>query len=74
MNVNMNPIMKTNWRSGLQRLPCQGPHAIYSTLPACSKSSPVRSSVSVDASHNYERTHIDALTATTNWVLAYLLS
>lgn len=28
----------------------------------------------VDASHNYERTHIDALTATTNWILAYLLS
>ena len=27
----------------------------------------------VDASHNYERTHVDALTATTNWVLAYLL-
>jgi len=28
----------------------------------------------VDASHNYERTHIEALEATTNWVLAYLLS
>jgi len=28
----------------------------------------------VDASHNYERTHIDALVATTNWILAYLLS
>jgi putative aminopeptidase FrvX len=28
----------------------------------------------VDASHNYERTHIEALTATTNWILAYLLS
>jgi putative aminopeptidase FrvX len=28
----------------------------------------------VDASHNYERTHTDALTATTNWLLAYLLS
>jgi putative aminopeptidase FrvX len=28
----------------------------------------------VDASHNYERTHTDALIATTNWVLAYLLS
>lgn len=28
----------------------------------------------VDASHNYERTHIDALTATTKWVMAYLLS
>lgn len=27
----------------------------------------------VDASHNYERTHIDALVATTNWILAYLL-
>jgi putative aminopeptidase FrvX len=27
----------------------------------------------VDASHNYERTHIDALRATTQWVLAYLL-
>lgn len=28
----------------------------------------------VDASHNYERTHIDALMDTTRWVLAYLLS
>ncbi|MBS1248755.1 MAG: putative aminopeptidase YsdC [Chloroflexi bacterium] len=28
----------------------------------------------VDASHNYERTHMDALTATTKWILAYLLS
>lgn len=28
----------------------------------------------VDASHNYERTHTEALTATTNWILAYLLS
>ena len=28
----------------------------------------------VDASHNYERTHTDALEATTNWLLAYLLS
>jgi len=28
----------------------------------------------VDASHNYERTHTDALIATTNWCLAYLLS
>ncbi len=28
----------------------------------------------VDASHNYERTHMDALVATTNWVIAYLLS
>jgi putative aminopeptidase FrvX len=27
----------------------------------------------VDASHNYERTHTDALVATTSWVLAYLL-
>ncbi|HNW13645.1 MAG TPA: M42 family metallopeptidase [Anaerolineaceae bacterium] len=27
----------------------------------------------VDASHNYERTHTDALTATANWILAYLL-
>lgn len=27
----------------------------------------------VDASHNYERTHTDALIATTNWCLAYLL-
>lgn len=27
----------------------------------------------VDASHNYERTHTDALIATTRWVLAYLL-
>lgn len=27
----------------------------------------------VDASHHYERTHIDALKATTNWILAYLL-
>ena len=27
----------------------------------------------VDASHNYERTHIEALEATTNWILAYLL-
>lgn len=27
----------------------------------------------VDASHNCERTHIDAIVATTNWVLAYLL-
>ncbi len=27
----------------------------------------------VDASHNYERTHTEALTATTNWILAYLL-
>ena len=28
----------------------------------------------VDASHSYERTHMDALVATTNWVIAYLLS
>ncbi|TLN14691.1 M42 family metallopeptidase, partial [bacterium] len=28
----------------------------------------------VDASHNYERTHLDALVATTLWVLAYLLN
>lgn len=28
----------------------------------------------VDASHNYERTHIDALVATTQWILAYLLT
>lgn len=28
----------------------------------------------VDASHNYERTHTDALLATTKWVLAYLLN
>ena len=28
----------------------------------------------VDASHHYERTHMDALTATTQWVLAYLLN
>jgi putative aminopeptidase FrvX len=27
----------------------------------------------VDASHNYERTHLDALIATTQWVMAYLL-
>lgn len=27
----------------------------------------------VDASHNYERTHLEALTATTNWIMAYLL-
>jgi putative aminopeptidase FrvX len=27
----------------------------------------------VDASHNYERTHTDALLATANWVAAYLL-
>ena len=28
----------------------------------------------VDASHNYERTHTDALVATANWCLAYLLN
>jgi putative aminopeptidase FrvX len=28
----------------------------------------------VDASHSYERTHIDALVATTQWMVAYLLS
>jgi len=28
----------------------------------------------VDASHNYERTHMDALVDTTRWVLAYLLN
>ncbi len=28
----------------------------------------------VDASHNYERTHLDALLATAEWVAAYLLS
>jgi putative aminopeptidase FrvX len=28
----------------------------------------------VDASHNYERTHTDALIATTEWIMAYLLS
>ncbi len=28
----------------------------------------------IDASHNYERTHLDALVATTNWILAYLLN
>ncbi len=27
----------------------------------------------VDASHSYERTHVDALTATTEWLVAYLL-
>lgn len=27
----------------------------------------------IDASHNYERTHMDALVATTEWVIAYLL-
>jgi putative aminopeptidase FrvX len=28
----------------------------------------------VDASHNYERTHLEALIATTQWIMAYLLS
>jgi putative aminopeptidase FrvX len=28
----------------------------------------------VDASHSYERTHVDALVATTQWILAYVLS
>jgi putative aminopeptidase FrvX len=28
----------------------------------------------VDASHNYERTHTEALEATTKWIVAYLLS
>ena len=28
----------------------------------------------VDASHNYERTHIKALVATTQWIIVYLLS
>lgn len=28
----------------------------------------------IDASHNYERTHTDGLLATTNWILAYLVS
>jgi putative aminopeptidase FrvX len=28
----------------------------------------------VDASHNYERTHMDGLIATTRWILAFLLS
>jgi putative aminopeptidase FrvX len=28
----------------------------------------------VDASHNYERTHTEALVATTNWIMAYLLA
>jgi putative aminopeptidase FrvX len=28
----------------------------------------------VDASHNYERTHMDALVATARWIVAYLLS
>jgi putative aminopeptidase FrvX len=28
----------------------------------------------IDASHNYERTHTDSLVATTNWIMAYILS
>jgi putative aminopeptidase FrvX len=28
----------------------------------------------VDASHNYERTHTDAIVATAQWALAYLLN
>jgi putative aminopeptidase FrvX len=28
----------------------------------------------IDASHNYERAHMDGLNATTNWILAYLLA
>jgi putative aminopeptidase FrvX len=28
----------------------------------------------VDASHSYERTHLEALLATTQWVVGYLLS
>lgn len=28
----------------------------------------------IDASHNYERTHTEGLLATTNWIMAYLLS
>jgi len=28
----------------------------------------------VDASHNYERTHLDALLATTRWTMAYLIA
>jgi putative aminopeptidase FrvX len=27
----------------------------------------------VDASHNYERTHLDGLVSTTQWIVAYLL-
>jgi putative aminopeptidase FrvX len=27
----------------------------------------------IDASHNYERAHLDGLVATTNWIMAYLL-
>ena len=28
----------------------------------------------IDASHNYERAHMDGLNATTNWIMAYLMS
>lgn len=28
----------------------------------------------IDASHNYERAHMDGLVATTNWIMAYLLN
>lgn len=28
----------------------------------------------IDASHNYERAHMDGLNATTNWIMAYLLA
>jgi putative aminopeptidase FrvX len=28
----------------------------------------------VDASHSYERTHVDALLATSRWIMAYLLN
>jgi len=28
----------------------------------------------IDASHNYERAHMDGINATTNWIMAYLLS
>jgi len=28
----------------------------------------------IDASHNYERAHMEGLNATTNWIMAYLLS
>ena len=28
----------------------------------------------IDASHNYERAHMDGLVATTNWIMAYLLA
>jgi putative aminopeptidase FrvX len=27
----------------------------------------------IDASHNYERTHVDSLVATTNWIMTYLI-